>query len=636
MRLTRWCAIAVLGLTTVVGTAEAQFQTIVRREVNLDYYLLGYFNRLSALPKRVAGDYENHYSALNLISPGFFFLNHDLDFLSSQTDVRSAAMGGAGVATARGAGAAAVNPAGLARGTRNELYFSGASRFGNGSLGLASGIRLETQVVGDIVALGSALEPRSQTMPIGMFAAGRPLRGDGDTGLKGFLGRFTLAGGYRRFVETNNGTNFITDFQPEGGIQGNTAQIKDAAQSRETGGIDAFVLSAATSFGSEDSPLALSVGATGNMVNGKVDAEQVYTVSVLTQIVVDLPDNVGARSFLRQKFTAEAYDFGAQLHVLGDLLSVGGVYRPGFELRMRSGKYQTAELGIAVGNPNAILIYSGDVADYDLNIPDQLRLGGALSFDRLIGDGEDRSGILGRLHRFFGRGQLAVDYTRLEASTATVTQKQDSLRNGQLDDDPLWQELALDFDGIYADTFGDGYLRTTMPLYNGNAGLRDQESIHIGFETKLVDRSDMGLDLRFGWGQVPLAFPSLVLGEERYDQDVGAFGRPVLRNPDGTPVLEDADGSLYSFGMAYRSGSVEFAFGFRSVSYDYVTWWGGRQPRSWYNPVTFEFDSGSGTVVQSYNPDGNYEEVFPAPGTTAGAKVSRTDNQLQISATLAF
>lgn len=596
-----------LLLLVLPSLAHAQFGNVSVRVVNIDYYLLNYFNRVADLPRSVGGDYVNHYPAINFFSPSFYFVSHDLDFLSAAQSVRTMSLGGSGVAVQGGASALAVNPAGIVSGeSANEIYFGITSRFGSGQSSLSDELLFDTGIVGNIVPLDASLDPRFMFNQGGLYLAARPfLTSNGEGTLEEIVGRLAFAAGYRRFVEMSNPTNSITNFLPEGGLQGLSAELKSAAQSREKGGVDAVSLGFATGIGDEDSPVELTVGGTANIVSGRIQADQVFTVSQLTQIVVELPGGTGRDAYVKQKFTGTAFDLGAQLGLAGGALRVGGTFRPSYTLEMRNGKYSAVEAGFSTGSPQDIAVVMGSIADYDMELPASLRVGGALRLTPLLGDGVDRRGILGYVHRFFGRAEVSADFAQQNLSEATVQHVDEMLDNSALGEDPAFQLLNLNL----AEAFGPGaVIDPVMPLANGDAMLRDKSSIHVGMETPIFDRPELQLDLRLGFETVPLSFPSLVTDG----------GSDVRRNADGTPVVEDVEGTGISVGLGYTSGGVRFDVGFRRVAYDFVQWWGGAEPQSWYNPVT-----------GLYEPLASEEQY-------AALKVSQTSNTFQFAATLGF
>ena len=110
MRTRSIALILAAGLTAIPSLASAQGGQLSFRTVNIDYYLLNYFNRNAALPRAVGGDFENHYSIINLFTPSFYYTSHDMDFLGASQSVRTTGLGGSGVAFQGGASALAVNP----------------------------------------------------------------------------------------------------------------------------------------------------------------------------------------------------------------------------------------------------------------------------------------------------------------------------------------------------------------------------------------------------------------------------------------------------------------------------------------------------------------------------------------------
>jgi hypothetical protein len=606
--------LAALALTTWVGAAQAQFTQVIEYSMDIDYYLLNYFNRVSPMP-RGKGANGLDYTILRLFAPRWGFVNHDFDFRTAERTTATDALGGTGVAFISGSAALAVNPAGIASFDGNEagnVSVGTRTRFGGSNASLTDELVFDTGVVGDIVPLGVGLDPRLALVQGGLALSGRPLFDpEAQQGLRGFLGRTALAASYRRFVETANGTDALTTWLPSGGIEGFSGELRSATQSRETGGIDAVTLGLATDLGGDGASNSLRIGAALNLINGRVRADQVFTVAQLTQIVLELPGPFGD-AFIEQKFTGIAADLGAQAQLFGDVLRLGATLRPGYTLEMESGHFRAVESGLSTGAATAVAVIDGRIADYHLHFPETLKLGGALRMDRFFGSGEGRGGLVGFAHRFLGRGTLSADFQSSKLSETTVTQQQRSLRNPELEDDfDLLNQQFENFPG-----FQD--LTPNIPLVSGNAGLRDQDSFHVGFESPLAKRESYQLNLRLGWEEVPLGFPSLVLGPA---QTVGGVEeRPVLLNPDGTPQLEDVTGKALGVGLGFRTGSADFDISVRRASYEYVTWWGGAQPPSIYDPL-------SGDYVIGFGAD---------PSFFAAQRIDLTDTSLRVGAALRF
>ena len=400
---------AVLGPTPVHGQVITQLEF----DVNIDYYMLNFFNQLHPLPRDVNGESVNGYSILNLFAPSFFFINHDLDFNTPQRSVRSNALGGTGVSWARGPTALSLNPAGMATGSGGGVYVGAASRFGSGESGFAEDFIVDTGIVGNIDPIGQTFDTRLWLNHSGIYLSGHPFHSTENP--RGALGRLAMGVGYRRFLDTYNGSDFLTTWLPEEGIVGLSAEIVTGAQSREKGGVDAVVFGAATSIGNEDSAVRLNVGANANLVSGRIQADQVYTVSLLTQIVQELPGELADNAFVRQKFEGTAFDLGVQAGLLSDQLTLGAVYRPAYTLEMTSGKYASVEAG---ANVLATTILRGSISPYDLEVPASLTAGGTLALHGLLGTGEERGGILGIVHRFLGRGHVSVEYASQKLSEA--------------------------------------------------------------------------------------------------------------------------------------------------------------------------------------------------------------------------
>ncbi len=610
------------GLLAILATT-ADAQEIIRRTVNLDYYLLNYFNRLAPLPRGVDAEsdpYGLEYATLSTLAPQFYYLNHDLDFAGASRSARSDALGGAAVATASGAEALVINPAGLAwrpDGSAGDVRVGIGNFFGSSQSELTDFLIFDTGIVGRIDPLEVAVEPRYALVHDGLMMSGLPFYDpDADSGFGRFLGRTALAVGYREFVDIKNSTNAITRWLPEGGVQGLTGELKSAGQSREEGGIGALVFGLATTLGDRDGNAWLNLGGAANLASGRVRAEQVFTVSQLTQLVVEYPGPLLNDASITQKFTGTAFDLGAQIGLRGGAVTAGAVFRPEYTLEMRSGKYQLVQDGFSVGNPTVALVVDGRIADYDMTIPATLTVGGSVHLTNLLGDGVDRGGIMGYVHRFFGRGRVDVDYSSTTLSDATVDHVDEFLTNDELSEEFEFINQALQ-DELGDDT--DISVDTNLKLHDGSANLYDKTSIHVGFETPLFDRAGFGLDLRLGWEEVPFAFPSLVLGDEEVN-DQGVTERPVLLDADGFPQLEEATGNAVSFGLGFHSGRVGFDMSFRRATTDYVTWWGGTPPFSLYDPFSGDYEFAAGATDADY----------------AAQDVSLVQSSLRFAATLHF
>jgi len=608
----RSIALAAAALAMVAGVANAQFTQVIRYEMDLDYYLLNYFNRVAPLPRGNGLDYSFLGS---FFTPRWNFVNHDFDTRSAERTVATDALGGTGVSFVSGAGSLAVNPAGLAGAENNEsgsLYVGTRTRFGGSTGTLTDRLVFDTGVVGDIVPLGVSVDPRATLTHGGLALSGRPLHDpEAASGVRGFLGRTTLAVAYRRFVETANGTDALTRWLPSGGIEGFSGELKTANQSRETGGIDAVTFGIATRLGAPDASNWLQVGAGLDLVNGRIHADQVFTVAQLTQIVLELPGQFGD-AFVEQKFTGLAAALGAQVGLFDGLLSLGGTLRPGYTLKMDGGKFRAVESGLGTGSASAAAIIEGNISEYHMHLPETIKLGAALKMNRFLGTGDGRSGVVGYVHRFFGRGTVSGEFQNTPLSEATIAQQRRSLRNPDLEDE--YELLLQDLEGVPG--FED--LSPNVRLVSGNARLRDQESLHLGFESPLLVRPSYSLQLRLGWEEVPLAFPSLVLGPAT--NTGGADERPVLLNEDGTPQLEDVSGSAIGFGLGLNMSQADFDISVRRSGYEYVTWWGGAQPRSLYDPVTGDYVIGFGIDPEFY----------------AAQRIEFSDTSLRLAASLRF
>jgi hypothetical protein len=371
--------------------------------------------------------------------------------------------------------------------------------------------------------------------------------------------------------------------------------------------------------------MRLHVGGLLNVASGRVRADQKFTASQLTQLQVNLPGALEP-AFVQQKFRATTFDFGVQGGVLGDALRLGATYRPAYTLEATSGKYRQVELPIEQSvfiGPFATIVTEGRIADYDLELPETVKFGGALRLGSLVGYGEDRPGVWGHFHRFVGRGTLAVDYSIQELSKATIDQKPDSLRNTRLEDDFLFQQIDAGLS-----TF-DFHLRSTMPVADGNALLWDQEAIRVGFETFVVERPDLQIPLRLGFETVPLSFPSLKLGAET-ETLPGVFEREVLRNPDGTPVLVENEGTALSFGIGYRAGRVAFDAAFRTMTVDLSYWFSAGKPYYWYNPLVPLEDARYEHIFSGFRSDEELQLSY------AAEQVAARVNSIEFSASLAF
>jgi hypothetical protein len=618
--------LAAFAMLLLAGNAAAQQGFFVFRRVDIDYYLLNYFNRLQPLPE-LPSPFRGHYPLMSLFVPTFNFRSHNLDFGMTERDVRASGMGGAAIATVRGASALNVNPAGLSAIAGNELYSAASMRFGSGSGAPTDRLLFDTQIVGELEPTVTEADARFDMRHAGLLASIQPFSGmHKESGLRGLLGKLSVAGGYRRLVELNDGVNHIARWEPFGiaGIE-EAVDVKTAAQSRETGGIDGVVVGAATGFGGENSAIRLHVGAAMNAASGRVRADQKFTASQLTQLQVNLPGALEP-AFVQQKFRATTFDFGVQGGVLGDALRLGGTYRPGYTLEATSGKYRQVELPIeqsAFIGPFATIVTEGRITDYDLELPEAVKFGGALRLGSVIGYGEDRPGLWGHFHRFLGRGTLAVDYSIQELSKTTVAQKPDSLRNTFLEDDFLFQVIDAGLSPF------DFHLRSTMPVADGNAMLWDQEAIRVGFETNVVERADLQIPLRLGFETVPLSFPSLKLGPET-ETSPGVFEREVERNPDGTPVLVENEGTALCFGIGYRAGRVAFDAAFRTMTVDLAYWFSSGKPYYWYNPLVAPEDARYEHIFSGFISDENLQLSYAAE--TIAARV----NSIEFSASLAF
>jgi hypothetical protein len=620
-----------IGLATVllgvlVQEASAQSTVFIRRTVNLDYYLTNYYNRVAAWPR---GSQPLDYPAMALFSPTFNFQSHDWNFEGMNRTSRTAAMGGAGVAFISGAGSLNVNPAGLAnlpQGAVADLFFNGRAAFGSSSASLQDAMVFNTGVVGSIVPLDVSVDPRTQTDHGGLFLAGRPFDRDRDGADP--ADRITLALGYRRFVDISDGTNSLTTWLPDGGVEGLDGTLRSASQSRETGGIDAGVAGIAVGFGDEESPFSLNVGASAQLVSGRVRADQIFTVSQLSRTVVEYPGQIAPESFIEQKYTTTVFDVGGQVGLLGDVLRVGGMYRPGYTMEMRNGKYGVVENGFAFGSAQAIVYTDGELIDYDLDMPAYLRAGGAFRLGSLVGQGEERRGALGLLHRFFGRGVLAVDYSSTKLSESEVMHLDATLQNPSLVDEIELLNLGFEaaFPGVPG---GPPQLDTSIRVANGDAGLMDQEAIHIGFETMVMRRPGFDVAFRLGWEEIPLSFPSLALGPAQRDE-LGREERPVLFNADGTPKLEESTGDAITLGFGVRSGNATFSISLRAASYEYVGWNGAKQP------LTSYYDPESGDYLLGGNEDLSAVGLYLDPSFYAAQSVKVTETGVEVSASLAF
>lgn len=618
-------AMATVLLGVVAQEASAQVQVFIRRTVNLDYYLTNYYNRVSPWPE---GDSSFDYGAMALFSPTFSYQSHDWNFEGVNRTARTAAMGGAGVAFVEGAGALNVNPAGLATMPRRsvaDLFVSSRSSFGSSSANLQDGLVFNTGVVGEIVPLDVAVDPRSGSDHGGIFLSGRPFDRDRDGA--DLVDGIAVGIGYRRFVDVTDGTNSLTTWLPSGGVEGLTGTLRSASQSREQGGIDAAIGGIAAGFGGPESAMSLNVGASAQLVSGRVRADQVFTVSQLSRTVVEFPGGIASESYIEQKYDSTVLDVGAQLGLLGDGLRVGAMYRPAYTMEMRGGRYSVVENGFAFGSAQAVVFTDGEILDHDLDMPAYLRAGGALHLGALVGEGEEREGILGVVHRFFGRGVLAADYSSTKLSEAEVQHLDDMLENPQLAEEI--ETLNLGLEAAFAGEAVIPEISTSMPVANGDALLMDQEALHVGFETMLVHRPDFGLALRLGWEEIPLSFPSLVLGDARRTEE-GREERPVMLNADGTPQLEESTGDAVTFGFGIRHGNATFNVSFRRANIDYVAWNGGKQPLpSFYDPTTGEYQLGG-------DPDREDFGLYADPEFYAAQSVSLSENTLEVSASLAF
>ncbi len=614
-----------LGLALLVMAGGADAQGFFSREVNIDYYLMNYFNRVSPIPDYTyyGGIYRNHYAFVNLVAPQFFYSHHNLDFASVEQSTRTGSMGGAGVGFVEGATALAINPAGLARGDHSELYFAGIANFGGGSGGLVDRIVFDTGQVGQLSPADVSPEPRFSERHNGLYLSLRPFGDTGrSTGFGALLDRAALAVGYRRFVEIGNSTNLIARWDPVEGAGGFEENFKSASQAIEKGGIDAFVVGIATGMGDVDSDLTFRVGGAVNFASGRTRSEQVFTVTQLTQI------RLATRGgYVNQKFEATALDLGAQASLFGGALSLGAAYRPEYTLEMPEGRYLHREL-LDLG-----VIYTtyGRISGYDLELPATSKAGLGLRLDRLIGDGTETRGILGYFHRFFGRGLLAADVVRCDLSQAVVRQRSDSLSNPGLEDEFELITLLAVNDAVYGDTLAaQGFvLRPTMPLLSGDANLRDQRAIRLGIETLLWDRPDYQVHLRLGYEQVPFSFPSLKMKAIR-DEETGEMTRTVDRYEDNTPKLEDVTGDAVTFGLGYRAGSVSFEAGVRFLSVEFVQWWEGSGRKSWWDPLTGEY----GVPAPNDDQYALMDDVFA--GANSAMDVRRRLRSFQVSASLAF
>jgi len=604
--LKRGSVIALVLLAVLAGSAGAQQGGgIIYFQTNLDYYLLNYFNRVSPMPN-YGGAFDNHYSFTNLYVPNFYFPSHNFDFSGVERNTRTGGMGGAGVAFARGGSSLGINPAGVCRARKNEVYFGAAIRFGTGSGNLLGEYIFDTGFSGEIRPNEVTPDIRFAERHDGLYLAVQPFykRQKAD-GSRDVLGRTTLAAGYRRFVEINSSENQIVRWIPTdaSGAFDDLENLKSAAQSVERGGIDAVTVGLSTGLGEDDDAVSLSVGGAMNLVNGRTRAEQEFTVTQLTQVRF----RTGG-GYINQKFKSTAFDFGAQASVFGGAIRLGGTMRPAYTLEMPGGRYRQLEPAPLIG----VFVSEGSISGYDMEMPSMLKVGGALKLSSFIGDGETREGALGIVHRFFGRGTIAGDYMTTKLSEATIVQHSDSLANPGLQEQFDMINLFLQDAGL-----GDEYLKTTMPLVSGSALLRDQTAIRVGFETILKRTARMQLRMRLGFETVPYSFPSLVTRD--VENTDGTVRRDVVFKTDGTPRLEDVEGDAYTFGLGVVTGNVNFDLSVRRQSVDFVQYYEGTGPESWYNPFN----------------QGIYEPIDTA-ATVAAFQVRQKLTALQVSAALAF
>jgi hypothetical protein len=273
------------------------------------------------------------------------FFQRPLDDLTPRPGADALGMGGAFVSLAEGAQALGWNPAGMASLRGASLFIDGYHYGGSGSAGS----------VPDTILVPGQPEFGIQTYQDRL--AGRDAFGF--VGAAGPLWKVNgrpLVGGiaWRRHTAVAYGAETILEMDL---LEGTGFPFVLGGDRRERGAIESLTAGLAYE-ALHIGDAVVSVGATANALDGRLRAVELSRVNVQRFSEGRLTYQTDYRGF--------SYELGGRA-VFGELLRVGAWVGLPYTLKVRDGKFTS--LPIAAPNQEYNYRVSGDIADYDLEVP---------------------------------------------------------------------------------------------------------------------------------------------------------------------------------------------------------------------------------------------------------------------------
>lgn len=287
---------------------------------------------------------------LQLLSPSSVY--RPLDMSAVRAGARGWGMGGAYAASASGVEAVAWNPAGL--GWLERADFAGDLAWVRSS-GTTSDFpdtfNIPQVAVLNVTRYEVNLKARVR---YSLFGAGTAIDLPGSTRLAGALS-------FRRYLDLSYPEEIVEDlsFQEAGSFP-----VTLAFDGKEKGGVDA----AAATVALQVLPQTLSVGATLNVLDGRLSEDQEQIIATGGG---DVPSGIRK---LRFKYHGLSADFGIQARYQG-LFSIGVRYTPRYTLEVTGGQWYSRSLA-APGFPT--FVTRGKVAGYDMEVPSFVTVSGSV------------------------------------------------------------------------------------------------------------------------------------------------------------------------------------------------------------------------------------------------------------------
>ncbi|MBD3162224.1 MAG: hypothetical protein GF346_07855 [Candidatus Eisenbacteria bacterium] len=288
--------------------------------------------------------------SLQVFSPSSVF--RPLDMLGVRAGGRAWAMGGAYVAEARGLEAVSWNPAGLGWLERTDVM---ADLFWLRSSGTTSGFP-DTFNIPEV----SLVNVTRYEVNLKSNVRYNMLGGAFSTDLPGNL-HMGGAISFRRYMDTAYPEEIIEDMTFQ---EGGSFPVTLAFDDSESGGVEAV----AATIGLQVVPDLLSVGGNLNFLTGRLDAQQ---EQILATGGGQIPPG---RRDIRFDYSGFSTDLGLQAR-FGDRGGLGVRFTPGYTLDVEGGSFYAQSLA-PPGQP--IVVVQARIADYEIDVPSLLTVGGVL------------------------------------------------------------------------------------------------------------------------------------------------------------------------------------------------------------------------------------------------------------------